>query len=108
MPPLTRRTSAARAAEERAPEAADPTAETAATKQARPSNDAVYDIVKTRFLALSEPVAEPVTDNANAAAREAAEAAAKKIEDLRAQLVAKKAETDAAARKVAVSLCQPK
>ena len=46
-------------------------------------------------------MAEPVTDTANAAAREAVEVAAKKIEDLRAQLVAKKAETDAASRKAA-------
>ena len=44
---------------------------------------------------------EPVADTANAAAREAAEAAAKKIEDLCAQLVAKQAETDTAGREAA-------
>ena len=50
---------------------------------------------------LAEAVAEPVTYTANAAARDAAEAAAKKITDLRAQLVAKQAETAAAAREAA-------
>ena len=59
----------------------------------------VLAAVRNKFAdLLAEPVAEPATDTANAAAREVAEAAAKKIEDLRARLVAKKAETDAAAR----------
>ena len=50
---------------------------------------------------LAEPVAEPMTDSANTAAREAAEAPAKKITDLRAQLVAKQTKTDAAVREAA-------
>ena len=44
---------------------------------------------------ITEPVAD-TADIAITAAREAAEAAAKKIEDLRTQLAAKRAETDAA------------
>ena len=97
--------------------------EPAAGEPARPSKEAVFAIVKPRLLALSpqeragfieelladdpdvlaavrdefaDLLAEPAADTTNAAARAAAEAAAKKIEDLRAQLAAEQAKNVAA------------